>query len=119
MTDPQNTPAGFARLIQLWTIQLRRITEGLTGMAGLSESVLSQSVQSLPHPGALSAAQPNLIASSVAAQRQSIAAMQAQLGVFDEQLAMLEEILGPLAGWSTAWAEFEGLVTGARRDPGP
>ena len=25
MTDPQNTPAGFARLIQLWTIQLRRV----------------------------------------------------------------------------------------------
>jgi hypothetical protein len=28
-------------------------------------------------------------------------------------------ILGPLAGWSTAWAEFEGLVMNARRDPGP
>ena len=45
--------------------------------------------------------------------------MQAQLGVFDEQLAMLEGILGPLAEWSTAWAEFEGLVMTARRDPGP
>ena len=91
-------------------------------MTGLSESVLSQPVQSLqglPHPGALSAAQLNLLASSVAAQRQSIAAMQAQLRVFDEQLAMLEEILGPLAGWSTAWAEFEGLVMNARRDTGP
>ena len=112
MTDPQNTPAGFARLIQLWTVQLRRITEGLTGMAGLSESVL-------PHPGALSAAQLNLIASSVASQRQGIAAMQAQLRVLDEQLAMLEQILGPLAGWSKAWAQFEGLVLPARRDPGP
>ena len=93
MTDPQNTAAGFAHLIQLWTIQLRRITEGLTGMAGLSESVLSPSVQSLqglPHPGALSAAQLNLIANSVASQRQGIAAMQAQLRVLDEQLAMLE-----------------------------
>ena len=122
MTDQQNTAAGFAGLIQLWTIQLRRITEGLAGMAGLSESVLSPSVQSLqglPHPGALSAAQLNLLASSVAAQRQSIAAMQAQLRVFDEQLAMLEGILGPLAEWSTAWAEFEGLVMNARRDPGP
>jgi WS/DGAT C-terminal domain len=46
MTDPQNTPAGFARLIQLWTIQLRSLTEGLAGMAGLSQSVLSQSVLS-------------------------------------------------------------------------
>ena len=32
---------------------------------------------------------------------------------------MLEEIPGPLAGWSQAWAEFEGLVMNARRDPGP
>ncbi len=122
MTNPQNTPAGFARLIQLWTIQLRRITGGLTGMTGLSESVLAQSVQSLqglPHPGALSAAQLNLIASSVASQRQGIAAMQAQLRVLDEQLAMLEEILGPLAEWSKTWAQFEGLVMPARRNPEP
>ena len=122
MTDQQNTAVGFAGLIQLWTIQLRRITEGMAGMTGLTESVLSPSVQSLqglPHPGALSAAQLNLIASSVAAQRQSIAAMQAQLRVFDEQLAMLEEILGPLAEWSTAWADFEGLAMNTRRDPGP
>ena len=83
MTDPQNTAAGFARLIQLWTIQLRRTTGGLTGVAGLSESVLAQSVQSLqglPHPGARSAAQLNLIASSVASQRQGIAATQASCG---------------------------------------
>ena len=122
MTDPQKTAVGFARLIQLWTIQLRRITGGLTGVAGLSESVLAQSVQSLqglPHPGALSAAQLNLIASSVASQRQGIAATQAQLRVLDEQLAILEQILGPLAEWSKAWAQFEGLVLPERRDPGP
>ena len=122
MTDQQNTSAGFAGLIQLWTSQLRRISEGLAGAAGLSESVLSQPVrllQGLPHPGALSASELNVIASSVAAQRQSIAAMQAQLRVFDEELAMLEGILGPLADWSKTWAEFEGLVMNARRDPGP
>ena len=122
MTDPQDTPAGFARLIQLWTIQLRQITEGLTGMTGLSESVLSKSMQSLqdlPHPGALSAAQLNLIASSVASQRQGIAAMQAQLRVLDEQLAMLEQILGPLAEWGKTWAQFEGLVISPRHNPGP
>jgi hypothetical protein len=122
MTDQHDTPAGFAGLIELWTSQLRRITEGLAGMAGQGESVLPQpvpSLQGLPHPGALSAAQLNLIASSVAAQRQSIAAMQAQLGVFDDQLAMLEDILGPLAEWSSTWARFEGLVMNARPDPGP
>ncbi len=91
-------------------------------MAGLSESVLSQParlLQGLPHPGALSAAELNVIAGSVAAQRQSIAAMQAQLRVFDEQLAMLSGILGPLAEWSKAWAEFEGLVMNTRPDPAP
>ena len=121
MTDQQNTSAGFAALIQLWTSQLRRITAGLAGVAGLSESVLSQhlpSLQGLPHPGALSAAELNVIASSVASQRQSIAAMQAQLRVFDEQLAMLEGILGPLAEWSKAWAKFEGLVMKTRPDLG-
>jgi len=45
--------------------------------------------------------------------------MQAQLRVFDEQLAMLEGIIGPLAEWSKTWAEFEGLVIKARRNPGP
>ena len=91
-------------------------------MPGLSESALSRSVQSLqglPHPGALSAAQLNLLASSVASQRQGIAAMQAQLRVLDEQLAMLEQILGPLAEWGKTWAQFEGLVVNARRNPGP
>jgi hypothetical protein len=120
MTDQQNTSAGFADLIQLWTSQLHKITEGVASVAGLSESVLSQPVrllQGLPHPGALSAAQLNVIASSVASERQSIAAMQAQLRVFDDQLAMLERILGPLAEWSKAWAEFEGRVMNPRRDP--
>ena len=122
MTDQHNTSAGFAGLVQLWMIPLRRIPEGLTSSAGVRESVLSQhvpSLQGLPHPGALSAAELNVIADSVAAQRQSIAAMQAQLRVFDEQLAMLEGILGPLAEWSKAWAKFEGLVMNTRPGPEP
>jgi len=122
MTDPQNTPAGFARLIQLWTIQLRRITEGLAGMTGLSETLFAQSVsslQGLPLPGAVSAAQLNAIASGVAAQRSSIAALQAQLTAFDEQLAALEGVLGPLAEWSKTWAQFERLGLKPRRDLGP
>ena len=45
--------------------------------------------------------------------------MQAQLRVLDEQLAMLEGILGPLAEWSKTWAQFDGLVMAARRNPGP
>ena len=121
MTEQQHPSAGFAGLIQLWTSQLRTITDGLADPVALSESVPPPlpSLQGLPHPGALSAAQHNLIASSVASQRQSIAAMQAQLGVFDEELAMLEGILGPLTEWSNTWAEFERLVTNTRSDRGP
>jgi hypothetical protein len=122
MTEQQHPSAGFASLIEVWTSQLRMITEGMAGMAGLGQSVLPRplpSLQGLPHPGALSAAQLNLIASNIASQRQSIAAMQAQLKVFDEQLAMLEGVLGPLTEWSNTWAEFEGLMTRARRSTGP
>jgi hypothetical protein len=122
MTDEQNTPDGLASLFQPWIVQLRTITDGLAGMTGLGESLLSQpvrSLQGLPLPGALSAAQLHSIASGVAAQRSSIAALQAQLAVFDEQLAVLEGILGPLAEWSKTWAEFEGLMMNPRRDPRP
>src|SRR6266581_74518 len=76
----------------------RQITEGLAGTAGLSDPVLPQAVlslQGLPHPGALSAAQLNLIASSVAAQRQSIAAMQAQLRAFDALAMNTRREAGP------------------------
>lgn len=121
MTDEQGTSEGFPGLIQPWIARLRRITEELAGMTGLSESLFTQplrSLQGLPLPGSLSAAQLNAIASSVAAQRSSITALQAQLTAFDEQLAALEGILGPLAEWSKAWADFEGLVTNARRNPG-
>ena len=45
--------------------------------------------------------------------------MQAQLRVLDEQLAMLEQIPGPLAEWGKPWAQFEGLAISARRNPAP
>jgi hypothetical protein len=58
-------------------------------------------------PGALSAAQLKSITDSIAAQRRSIKTLQAQLSAFDEQLAALENFLGPLAQWSRSWAEVE------------
>ncbi len=122
MTDEQGTSEGSSGLVQPWIARLRKITEELAGMTGLSESLFAQpvpSLQSLPLPGAISAAQLNAIASGVAAQRSSIAALQAQLTAFDEQLEALEQILGPLAEWSRTWAEFERLVINARRNPGP
>jgi uncharacterized coiled-coil protein SlyX len=122
MSDEQGTSGSTPGFIQPWIAQLRKITEELAGMTGLSESVFARpapSLPGLPLPGAMSAAQLNAIASALAAQRSSIAALQAQLTAFDEQLGALEGLLGPLAEWSTKWAEFERLVMKARRDPGP
>ena len=122
MTDEKGTPENPPGLIQPWLAQLRKITEELAGMTGLSESLFARSVSSLPGlplPGAVSATQLNAMASALAAQRSSIAALQAQLTAFDEQLEVLEELLGPLAEWSKKWAEFERLVLSARRNPGP
>ena len=122
MTDEQGTSEGFPGLIQPWMGRLRRITEELAGMTGLSETLYARSMsslQGLPLPGVLSAAQLDSFARSLAAQRSSIAALQAQLAAFDEQLAALEGMVGPLAEWSKTWAEFERLVINPRRDPEP
>ena len=126
MTDEQGASEGSPGFIQPWIAQLRKITEELAGMTGLTESLFAPSGPSLPDlplpglplPGAVSAAQLNAIASGVAAQRSSIAALQAQLTAFDEQLAALEQIIGPLTEWSKKWAEFERLATNAGRNRG-
>ena len=120
MTDNENTSDVFASLMQPWIVQLHLITERLAGMTRLGESAQSQplpSLQGLPLPGVLSAAQLDSFARGLAAQRSSIAALQAQLAAFDDQLAVLEGILGPLADWGKTWAQFEGLVLPARRGP--
>jgi len=51
------------------------------------------------------------------AQRRSIEALKAELSSFDEQLAALEQILGPLAQWSTTWAELEQRLLNLGRSP--
>ena len=43
----------------------------------------------------------------IAAQRRSIEALKARLSSYDEQLAVLEQILDPLAEWSRTWADLE------------
>lgn len=107
MADDERGTSGVASgLLQDFISQLRGITEGLEGLAGLGEHLPSVPA-GLPLPGALSAAQLNSIADSIAAQRLSIDALKAQLSSFDEQLAVLERVLAPLAEWSSKWAELE------------
>jgi len=116
--DEQSTSGMFSGLTQVYVAQLRAVIEGLENLAGFGGR-LPATRSALLLPGALSAAQVTSIADSVAAQRRSIEALKAQLSAFDEQLAVLEQILGPLAEWSRTWADLEGqLVTMPRRPEG-
>jgi hypothetical protein len=69
----------------------------------------------VPATGRASAAQLTAISGSVAAQRRSIEALKTQLSSFDEQLAVLEQILSPLTEWSRTWAEVEERLTRSGR----
>jgi hypothetical protein len=104
--DKQSTPGMVPGLVQEFAAQLRGITEGLEGLASMRDR-FPPAPGAFPLPGTLSAAQLASIADSIAAQRRSIDALKAQLSSFDEQLAVLEQVLGPLAEWTGKWAELE------------
>jgi hypothetical protein len=114
--DEQSVPGMVPGLVQDFIAQLRAVTVGLQDLAGSGER-RPLAPGAFPLPGALSAAQLTSIASSVAAQRRSIEALKAQLSSFDEQLAVLEQILGPLAEWSRTWAQVEDQLLTMRRGP--
>jgi hypothetical protein len=114
--DEQSVPGTVSGLVQDFIAQLRAVTAGLQDLAGSGER-RPLAPGALPLPGALSAAQLTSIASSVAAQRRSIEALKAQLSSFDEQLAVLEQILGPLAEWSRTWAQVEDQLLTVPRGP--
>ena len=115
--DEQGTSGIVPGLAEEFIAQLRGITRRLEGLAG-SSAWLTPVPGVFPLPGAMSAVQLKSIAESVAAQRRSIEALQAQLSAFDGQLAALEQILKPLAEWSGAWAELEQRLLRMGQAPG-
>jgi hypothetical protein len=107
------------RSIDEFVNQLRGFTDRARSIAGAVPSKLSMPALPSP-PGAMSAAQLKAVAQAVQAQRQSIAAMQAQLEAFDQQMAVFERILDPLVEWSSTWARLEEAVGDlVRRDGAP
>jgi hypothetical protein len=104
--DEQSTSSVVPRLVQEFIGQLRATTERLEDLGRLGGR-LPSALGPPALPGAFSAAQLTAIADSIADQRHSIAALKAQLSSFDEQLAVLEQLLGPLAEWSKTWADLE------------
>ena len=107
MADDEHGTTGMVPgMVQEFIAQLRAATGRLEDLAGFGGR-LPSAPSALPLPGGLSAAQMASIADSIAAQRRSIEALKAQLSSFDEQLAVMEQILGPLAEWSRTWADLE------------
>ena len=115
MADEQKPASSvIPGFMQEFVAQLRGAAERLEDLTGLSAQLPSgASLPSLPGlrtwptPGTFSAAQIRSVAASVAAQRQSIQTLKTQLTAFDEQLALLEGMLEPLAEWSKTWADLE------------
>jgi hypothetical protein len=109
-TGREPGPSGLVgRSIDEFVNQLRGFSDRARSVAGAVPSKLS--LPALPSPpGAMSAAQLRAIAQAVRAQRQSIAAMSAQLEAFDQQMAVFERILDPLVEWSSTWARLEEAV---------
>lgn len=118
--EEQDTSGAEPGPVQEWLAQLRGMTEAWQKAAGFDPGSASLA-GSMPRPGALSAEQLTSIADSVAEQRRSIRALQAQLASYDEQLAWLEQALGPLTEWSRTWADLEQrmLNLGGKPPPGP
>lgn len=106
MADEPGTPGPFPASMQEFMSQLFAPFSGQPAPPGQPA-----------FPGALSAAQMKSITDSIAAQRRSIETLQAQLSAFDEQLAVLENFLGPLAQWSQSWAEVEQQFLNLGRKP--
>jgi hypothetical protein len=117
VADDERSASGVVpALVEAFANQLRTVTEGLQDLAGLGQRIPLPK-DAFPLPGALSAAQLTAIADGIAAQRRSIEALKAQLSSFDEQLAALEQLLGPLAQWSATWAELEKRLLKTGRGP--
>lgn len=117
MADDENSTSGLVPgLVQEFVTQLRAASERMESLAGAARHVPT-APGAFVLPGTLSAAQLTSIADSIAAQRHSIEALKAQLSSFDEQLAALEQILGPFAEWSRRWAELEQRLLNMGRGP--
>jgi hypothetical protein len=104
--EEQNTSGGLADLVQEFMGQLQATNDRLQDLGRFGASS-PPARGGLALPGAFSAAQMAALTDSVAAQRHSIETLRTQLSLFDEQLAALEQILGPFAEWSKTWADFE------------
>jgi hypothetical protein len=117
--EEQSAFGGIPGFFQEYIGQLRATTERLQDLArfGASPPSAAGAPAFPPLPGAFSAAQMTAITDSIGTQRRSIEALKVQLSAYDEQLAVLEQALGPFAEWSKTWADFEQQLLNMGRKP--
>jgi hypothetical protein len=116
MSDEQ-AGSGAARSADLMS-QLQQILTQLTTMPMRMPGEMRPLVGDMPtlsRPGTLSASQMSGLSSTIRAQRKTIEALQAQLVAFDDQLAVLEQLIEPLAQLADSWAILERGVLGEAR----
>jgi hypothetical protein len=69
-------------------------------------------------PSMLPVAQLESTVNEIRERREQLKALQAQLAIFDEQLAMLESSLTPVLEWTRTWAGMEKAMLDFWRMPG-
>ena len=99
--------------------QLQDVVGRIGSVAGHLPGVSSvvEQLPALPHvplPGALSSAQVEAVVSAFRAQRATIAATRISLDAFEQQLVVLEEMLGPLQSVTRQWAAVERHLAGEK-----
>jgi hypothetical protein len=114
--EEQSTSGVIPGLVQEYISQFWAATEKLQDLARSGGSP-PPIPSSMALPGAFSAAQMASIADSIATQRRSIETLKVQLTAYDEQLALLEQALGPVAEWSKTWADLEQRLLNMGRSP--
>ena len=100
MSDPPPGPADLAAQLRA---AAERLTAGWTGT---------------PPPATLSTRQLDAVLADLAARREQVQTLRAQLGTFDEQLAALETALAPVREWTAAWSGFERSAADMWQPPG-
>jgi len=101
-----------SRSVDDFVNQLRGLADRAMSVASAATGQLPSGLPGLPGPpGALSAAQLSAIMRAISAQRVQLKALTEQFGALDEQLAVLESLLRPVAEWSHTWADLESAAT--------
>ena len=117
--DERGIAAGLVPgMVQELIAQLRAASVRLEGLAGFDGRRMPSDRAGCRYPVRCRRRRWPRSPTASAAQRRSIEALGAPgCWLFEEQLAVMEQLLGPLAEWSRTWADLEGRLMNMGRKP--